>query len=134
MAPEENPNFSTTNWSVVLAAARSNPEAAGLALERLCRRNWFPVYAFIRQRGHGPHDAEDLAQGFFQFVIERHALQRLDRSKGRFRSFLLAALTNKNAAAVKASSRWMTSLARPPTRLKQVRLARPRFCSSAAGP
>ena len=94
MAPSNDPNFSTTNWSVVLAAAQTDPVASNRALERLCGRYWYPVYAFVRQRGHDVHDAEDLTQGFFHFVLERQALQRADREKGRFRTFILAALTN----------------------------------------
>ena len=94
MVTGDNPNFSTTNWSVVLAAVRSDPAAAAAALERLCRRYWYPVYAFVRHRGHDVHESEDLTQGFFHFVLERQALQQVDRQKGRFRTFILAALTN----------------------------------------
>lgn len=94
MASQENPNFSTTNWSAVLAAAQSDPQASRLALERLCSRYWYPVYAFVRQRGHDVHESEDLTQAFFHFVLERQALHRVDPAKGRFRTFLLTALTN----------------------------------------
>ena len=59
----QNPDFSTTNWSGVLAAAQTDPAASKRALERLCGRYWYPVYAFVRQRGHDVHDAEDLTQG-----------------------------------------------------------------------
>lgn len=90
----QNPNFSTTNWSVVLAAVQSDPATATAALERLCRRYWYPVYAFVRQRGHDVHDSEDLTQGFFHSILERQALHRVDRQKGRFRTFVLTALTN----------------------------------------
>jgi len=89
-----DPNFSTTNWSVVLAAIQSDPAVATAALERLCQRYWYPIYAFLRQRGHDTHAAEDLTQGFFHFVLERQALHRVDREKGRFRTFILTALTN----------------------------------------
>ena len=94
MAQFDNPNFSTTNWSVVLAAVQSDPSAATAALERLCQRYWYPIYAFVRQRGHDGHESEDLTQGFFHFILERQALHRVDRQKGRFRSFMLTALTN----------------------------------------
>ena len=94
MSLNDNPNFSTTNWSVVLAAVHSDPVKATAALERLCQRYWHPVYAFVRQRGHDVHDSEDLTQGFFHFVLERQALHRVDREKGRFRTFVLTALTN----------------------------------------
>jgi len=94
MAANSNPNFSTTNWSVVLAAAQSDPVTAAAALERLCGRYWYPIYAFVRQRGHDIHESQDMAQGFFHFLLERQALQRVDRQKGRFRTFMLTALTN----------------------------------------
>lgn len=86
--------FDTTQWSVVLDAADTSPETTAAALEKLCGRYWFPVYTFIRRKGHGVHEAEDLTQGFFQFVLARQAFRAADRAKGRFRSFLLAALTN----------------------------------------
>jgi RNA polymerase sigma-70 factor (ECF subfamily) len=59
-------------------------------LERLCRTYWYPLYAYTRRRGFGPHDAEDLVQGFFAQLIERGMLDRVQREGGRFRSFLLA--------------------------------------------
>ena len=40
------------------------------------------------------HDAQDLTQSFFAHLIEREIYGRADRAKGRFRSFLLAALKN----------------------------------------
>jgi hypothetical protein len=66
--------FSTTHWSVVLGAGQGNP-AAAVALEQLCRGYWQPVYAFIRRRGSGQHDAEDLTQGFFAHLLEKETLK-----------------------------------------------------------
>jgi RNA polymerase sigma-70 factor (ECF subfamily) len=60
-------------------------------LEDLCRDYWFPLYAFVRARGHSSHEAEDLVQGFLADLLERGDLARLDPAKGRFRSFLRAA-------------------------------------------
>lgn len=53
-----------------------------------------PLYAFVRTRGYSVHDAQDLTQGFFAHVIEREVYARAVREKGKFRSFLLAALKN----------------------------------------
>jgi RNA polymerase sigma-70 factor (ECF subfamily) len=39
-----------------------------------------------------PTQSQDLTQGFFARLVEKHFLNGLDRSKGKFRSFLLAAL------------------------------------------
>jgi RNA polymerase sigma factor (sigma-70 family) len=88
--------FPSTHWSVVLAAGRSEaePEMAGAALAELCKVYWAPLYAFVRSRGHTVHDAQDLTQGFFAYVLEHKVYARADRQKGRFRSFLLASLKN----------------------------------------
>jgi len=86
--------FAATQWSTVLEAQRTQPEQARAALERLCGRYWYPLYAFIRRRGHDPHDAEDLTQSFFAHLLSKDALRHVDRSKGLFRTFLLASLTN----------------------------------------
>lgn len=85
--------FATTHWSVVLAAGRTEQAAAAAALERLCHEYWFPVYAFIRRKGHDAHQAEDLTQGFFARLLEKNWLESADPERGRFRSFLLMAVT-----------------------------------------
>ena len=54
--------FTTTHWSVVLAAQADNPARARDALEQLCTVYWYPLYAYLRRRGHQPADAEDLMQ------------------------------------------------------------------------
>ncbi len=84
--------FALTRWSVVLAAGRSESTHARDALEQLCRAYWQPIYAFVRREGHSPADAQDLTQEFFARLLQKHYLQTADRSKGRFRSFLLASL------------------------------------------
>ena len=83
--------FPTTCWSRVAAAAgRVTPEARE-ALAALCASYWYPLYAFIRRRGHDPDRAADLTQGFFARFLEKDYLSSVDPSKGRFRAFLLAA-------------------------------------------
>jgi DNA-directed RNA polymerase specialized sigma24 family protein len=88
--------FPSTHWSVVLAAGRSQgePELARTALAELCQVYWVPLYGFVRSRGHTVHDAQDLTQSFFAYVLEHKVYARADRQKGRFRSFLLASLKN----------------------------------------
>ena len=80
----------------MLAAGRSEaePEMVGTALTELCQVYWAPLYSFIRSRGHTVHDAQDLTQSFFVYVLEHKVYARVDRRKGRFRSFLLASLKN----------------------------------------
>jgi DNA-directed RNA polymerase specialized sigma24 family protein len=74
-------------------AASGNPTAdARHALAALCQTYWNPVYAFIRRRGHTPDQAQDLTQGFFALLLEKQFLRDVDQQRGRFRSFLLAAV------------------------------------------
>jgi len=89
-----NEAFATTLWSLVLDAGIGDLERSAPALQRLCSIYWYPVYAFIRRRGSDVHEAEDLTQSFFAHVLEADMLQRANQDKGRFRSFLLGALTN----------------------------------------
>ena len=86
--------FPATRWSLVFAARdRGSPEARA-ALDDLCRSYWYPIYAFIRRRGHNAEDAADLTQGFFAAFLESDALAGLIPAKGRFRAFLLASCKN----------------------------------------
>ena len=88
--------FPSTHWSVVLAAGRSQaePEIARAALAELCQTYWAPLYSFVRSRGYTVHDAQDLTQSFFAYLIEHKIYKGVDERKGRFRSFLLASLKN----------------------------------------
>jgi RNA polymerase sigma factor (sigma-70 family) len=87
-----SPVFSTTHWSVVLAAKDRHCPKGHQALETLCQTYWYPLYAYVRRCGHGPQDAEDLTQGFLTRLIEKDLVRAADRERGRFRSFLLTAL------------------------------------------
>ena len=84
-------SFTTTHWSVVLEAQGQSP-AAHEALEKLCRTYWRPVYGFIRRQGTRPEEAEDLTQGFFSLLLERHDFDAVRKEKGRLRSYLLTSL------------------------------------------
>ena len=88
--------FPSTHWSVVLAAGRSQaePEISQAALAELCQTYWAPLYSFVRSRGYTVHDAQDLTQSFFAYLLEHKIYARVDRRKGKFRSFLLASVKN----------------------------------------
>jgi len=86
--------FTTTHWSVVLAAGDPGSPQAAPALENLCRTYWYPLYAFVRRRGYSPEDAQDLTQEFLTRLLSTHALGTVHPAKGRFRSFLLASLNH----------------------------------------
>src|SRR5690242_8897235 len=84
--------FSTTHWSVVLAAGSEWSDSAQEALEGLCRTYWWPVHEYIRRWEHAPHDAEDLTQQFFAHFLEKEHYRLADRRRGKFRTFLLTAV------------------------------------------
>jgi RNA polymerase sigma-70 factor (ECF subfamily) len=76
----------------VLAAGKSSSPNQKQALETLCQGYWFPLYAYLRQRGHDTHQAEDYTQAFFARILDKHDLQTADPKYGKFRSFLLIRL------------------------------------------
>lgn len=86
--------FATTRWTIVLAAGDSDTPQSADALEALCRTYWFPLYAYVRRRGHAKEDAEDLTQAFFADLLGRRDFAKTDGERGRFRAFLLASLKN----------------------------------------
>ena len=86
--------MSSTQWSVVLAAASSQTEVSRGALEQLCAKYWRPLYYYVRRRGYGVEQAQDCTQAFFADLLDRKALKRVEQGRGRFRSFLLACLKN----------------------------------------
>jgi len=84
--------FATTHWSVVVRAKDSQSSEAASAMERLCQTYWYPLYVFVRRKGHGHEDACDLTQAFFARFLEKRYLRSVDAGLGRFRTFLLASL------------------------------------------
>lgn len=90
--PAGQESFATTHWSVVLTAGRSDTLRAQAATEKLCEAYWYPLYAFVRRSGYDSHDAKDLTQEFFARLLEGNWLAQADQHRGRFRSFLLAAM------------------------------------------
>ncbi len=85
-----NAPFPTTRWSRVLAAGDRDDPLARVALAELCRDYWYPLYAFVRRKGHPPEAAADLVQGTFLALLDRDGLAAVAPERGRFRSFLLA--------------------------------------------
>ena len=91
-APGPSPGFPATHWSVVLTAGHDSSPDAREALEQLCRAYWYPLYCYARRHAGSAADAEDLTQSFFAHLLQRNTLAKVSQDKGRFRSFLLAAL------------------------------------------
>lgn len=76
----------------MLAAGKRHTTQSDGALEELCRTYWFPLYAYVRRRGHSKEDAEDSVQAFFFSFLAKNYLEGLSAERGRFRAFLLASL------------------------------------------
>ncbi len=88
-------NFNTTHWTLVLACRDEDDlPAAEKALANLYQTYWYPLYAYVRRRGYGEHDAEDLVQGFYVHLQGKRAIAKADPLRGKFRSFLLTSLQN----------------------------------------
>jgi DNA-directed RNA polymerase specialized sigma24 family protein len=109
--------FAPTSWTDVLAAQRGGSPEASAALEKLCHTYWYPLYAYLRRKGFDPHKAQDLNQEFFYRLLRENYLGAVDRRRGKFRSFLLAALNHfvsnqrdHERAAKRGGGRTMISL------------------------
>ncbi len=80
--------WSTTRGSLLAGAARLEPQA----LATLCRVYWNPVYAFLVAQGAAPELAREATQGFFEGLLRRNDLAKVDLAHGRrFRSWLRTA-------------------------------------------
>jgi RNA polymerase sigma factor (sigma-70 family) len=84
--------FVTTHWSVVLTAGQGDVVRAAEALEQLCRSYWYPLYVYVRRKGHSPQDAQDLTQQFFEHFLRKGYFHLANPARGKFRTFLLHAL------------------------------------------
>jgi RNA polymerase sigma-70 factor (ECF subfamily) len=84
--------FATTHWSVVLEAGHGSSTEAKAALEELCQAYWYPLYVYVRRRGYGVEDAQDLTQDFFALLLRKGHFALPNPARGKFRSFLLTAL------------------------------------------
>ncbi len=84
--------FLTTHWSLI-EDSKSDDDRSRALIGLLLDRYWKPVYFYLRRKGHNNEEAKDLTQGFFhEIVLNRGLIQRADKAKGRFRSFILHAL------------------------------------------
>jgi RNA polymerase sigma-70 factor (ECF subfamily) len=81
-------SFPTTQWCRIAEASNADSPAGAAARAELCRQYWYPIYSFIRSRGHSPDEASDLTQDYFCRLLEGGLLAAADQSKGRFRSLL----------------------------------------------
>ena len=85
--------FQTTHWTEIFSAGAGDDPQGQEALAALLKRYWKAVFCYLRYRGYETEEAKDLTQGFFQEVVLGRALiERADRARGRFRTFLLRSL------------------------------------------
>jgi RNA polymerase sigma-70 factor (ECF subfamily) len=70
--------FPATRWTLVIAAGDPHSKEARSALASLCENYWYPLYAYLRQRGCPADQAQDLTQEFFIRVLEGRYLDRAD--------------------------------------------------------
>jgi hypothetical protein len=85
-------NFDQTQWTLVRNASGDDGSKSADALAELCRRYWYPLYAWLRRSGRNREDAQDLTQSFFEKLLEKNWMADVDRDKGKLRTFLLTAL------------------------------------------
>ena len=70
------------NKPIPVPSQESQPYWDGLREQKLmmprcddCKSYWFPLYAFIRRRGHDGSAAADLTQGFFTELLEKREVR-----------------------------------------------------------
>jgi DNA-directed RNA polymerase specialized sigma24 family protein len=97
-------SFPTTQWTMLAAATMDGSAESRQALEDLCADYQRPIVAALRARGHSLDDARDLSQDFFLQLFERQLWKRANRTKGRFRSFLMKVLLDLVAGKHTADS------------------------------
>lgn len=91
MSDPSDDSFATTQWTRVLAA-RGDSNEARIAFSELCETYYAPVRKFIHHQVDDPNRGEDLAQEFFAGLLRRDSLAKLERNRGKFRSYLLGAV------------------------------------------
>ncbi len=85
----------TTRWTMVINAGQDATVERDKALAELCAMYWTSVYGFIRARGRRAEEARDLTQGFFTTrLIEKNDVAAADPTRGRFRNWLLTAVSS----------------------------------------
>jgi len=85
-----NLQFQTTEWTKIVNSAHGKS-----ILAELYTKYWRPVYSYLRRKGFSNEQAKDLIQGFFsEKVLGQQMLQKADRTRGKFRTFLLTSISN----------------------------------------
>lgn len=86
-------SFKTTPWSLLFSALHGGClTEAQAALSELCKIYWRPIFLFVRRSGFDFYEAQDLTQDFILHLIEREAFVKADRTRGKFRAYVLGTL------------------------------------------
>jgi RNA polymerase sigma factor (sigma-70 family) len=80
--------FPPTEWELV----RPGPNLQ--SVDVLIRRYWKPLYFYVRRHRFDVETSKDIVQAFMANMISRDRFSRADPTLGRFRTFVLAALSN----------------------------------------
>jgi len=89
--PRKRGHFPTTRWSLIVSCRQRPTANSHEALASLCNAYWYPLYVYVRRQGKSVEDAQDLTQGFFARLLEKHYIEDFNRERGSFRTFLVAA-------------------------------------------
>jgi DNA-directed RNA polymerase specialized sigma24 family protein len=93
--PHDEPNFPTTQWSLLASLVLDSQESRTQAAAKLADLYWPPVFAYFSAQGHAPDYAADLTQAFFaDVVLQRRLFERANQDSGRLRSLMLTSLKN----------------------------------------
>jgi DNA-directed RNA polymerase specialized sigma24 family protein len=90
--PKEDPHFPTTSWTLIARIKSPDAAVARGALDEMCAQYHYPLYCYLRRRGCAHHDAQDVLHDFLAAILRQHALERVEETRGRLRSYLATAL------------------------------------------
>ncbi len=85
--------FPETEWSLIDRCKDPECGSVRTSLDSLFRKYWSPVYFYvIRYWTRDKEAARDLTQAFFLSFLERDFLRSVEADRGKFRTFVCAAL------------------------------------------
>ena len=90
--PQPGSSFNTTCWHVVTSSRDQDSAIRQESLGELYKSYWYPLFAYLRRKGHSQELAADYVQGFFLELIDKDFLSAVSPDKGRFRWFMMSAI------------------------------------------
>lgn len=92
--PNQGGFFPATHWTILAAVQDPDNPAALEALNNLCTTYLPALERYLRWFRNLPGDPHELANEFLAQFIHQDSLRRVDRNKGKFRSYVIGALKN----------------------------------------